>query len=805
MQKSKHFMTTGLICAMLSAPNAYGMNFEGLAYELISDVALAFQNENEQSGGYHVDTISIGTDMSALEGRSDVLNYGGDAQYIKMTGVTIPGDFITKPLPQFNDKYEFDFLSAFDGKTIPEALAMVQDIFGESEQSAAIDHLIDLLNAGKITDGYLTTDGTMVVDGQYGKMFQKLVTDNQEAKEALVTAIANMMGQPGLADAGNMGIDMIVTAVAELGTGNNDAINEMVKTAQNAGVELEYTGKNTPLTLTAKQINMAGGNLVVKNGVTMHAGAVEIAGGNINVAQGTNDFVNTIDAGIFNMTGGKLTVAENANLAMAGDMLNIASGATLKNDGNIQIKSTTATISGDISGNGTMHIANGAKLNIGDATIVQDKITLDGEMIANLKTDQTKFTANTFDGDGKLQLILRGAGEYTIFGNAAFANDQTTIDADSALYNLAWSDDKKSISATLKTIAEIAADNNLSHIATTTVSTIANSASDTLQDLAVRVQEHLITGDVESVEHASRAINPEIDSVHQAVATGITGTISNLASARMALPAFVGRNGGDITSLAGGVWAQGLYNKSKLNDSFNGYTRGVAAGMDGTINRAITIGAGYAFNHSDIALNFRDLEIDSHTVFAYGQYKPSAWYVNTILNYTMSDYTENADALGVALNADYELDMFGAAVMTGYDTSFGLTPEMGVRYMHIDGDTYTNNLGIRAKINDADYLTGVLGAKYVTQIDVRNGIVLHPELRAALLYDFVTDKIDSAVSMPGVASYGVRADRLDRVGGQFGIGMTMTYAGANLSLNYIIETRNDYTSQTGMIRARYNF
>lgn len=853
MLKSNRFITSGLIMAMvaISSARANEMNFDGLAYELVSDVALAFQNENERAGGYSVDTITVGSDMTEIVGRNDVLNYGGDTQYVKMTGVTIPSDFQTKPLPKFNENYGFDFLGAYDGLTIPEAIEKIKVDFNlDGNQASMLNSALSLLNSGKIHDGYLKT-GDMVVDGQYGRMFQQLVAENPDAKEALVYAIANAFESAGFGStglwttAGNMGIDMIVEAVSLLGTGDNDQINELVTSAQDSGVPLDYTGTNKPLTLTANQMNMVGGNLIVKNGVTMYANNVDITGGNITVAPGMhiktieqdgekvevaseNAFLNTINATNMNMSGGALTVDQKAKLTLSGDDfkiagnakienngvlsvsshdLNITGNAAIVNDGNLLIKSGNAITDRDISGTGNLNIASGTVLNIGDATITQDSINLDGTLIANLVAGQTKFTTHVFNGDGKLSLILKQSGEYDVFGDATFAYDQTDIDLsniNSALYNLAWSDDGKSVSATMKTVVEIATENNLSPIATTAVASIANAESDTLNNFSTLIQERLISGDIESVEKASKSIHPETKSVHQAVTTGIVGTISNLATNRMSVPTFIGRNGGDL-SLAGGVWAQGLYNKSKLNSEFNGYTRGVAAGIDGTINRTVTVGAGYAFNHSDVTLDTRDIEIDSHTIFAYGQYKPSAWFINAVLNYTMSDYTETADALGVALNADYNLDMIGASVMTGYDTSFGLTPETGIRYIHVSGDTYTNNLGIRSKINAANYLTSVLGAKYVTTIDAKNGLILRPELRAAALYDFASDRFNSAVSMPGVTSYGIRADRLERVAGQFGAGMSMVYSGANISLNYIIEVRKDYTSQTGMVRARYSF
>ena len=48
-------------------------------------------------------------------------------------------------------------------------------------------------------------------------------------------------------------------------------------------------------------------------------------------------------------------------------------------------------------------------------------------------------------------------------------------------------------------------------------------------------------------------------------------------------------------------------------------------------------------------------------------------------------------------------------------------------------------------------------------------------------------------------------DRLSRVGGEFGIGLTALYNGVQLSVNYDVTVHEDYTSQTGMVKFRYDF
>ncbi len=116
------------------------------------------------------------------------------------------------------------------------------------------------------------------------------------------------------------------------------------------------------------------------------------------------------------------------------------------------------------------------------------------------------------------------------------------------------------------------------------------------------------------------------------VAVSTQNQVLSLTSGRMA-GGMTGRNGGDM-SADYGVWAQGLFNKSKHADQFHGYTRGVAVGFDALVNNVYTLGVGYTFNHTDVYADDRDTEIDNNTLFLYGQYKPAQWYVNGTISYS---------------------------------------------------------------------------------------------------------------------------------------------------------------------------
>ncbi len=507
-------------------------------------------------------------------------------------------------------------------------------------------------------------------------------------------------------------------------------------------------------------------------------------------------------------------IYNNGDIVFAGTNTftgNTANGVAndIYNLGVVNVLSGTTTMDGGIDGTGALTIADGATLNMGVASIVQNTVNLNGTLNATLlnANKYAYFDVETFNvsENGSLNLSLKGVGEYEVFRDDIIDAD---VLFDSNLYDIAWNDAGDTITVSLRPVDDIIADTGLDKEAGAVITSVAMAASSSdsaqMQDMSLRLQDALASGDTASVEHAAKAIHPETESVVQSVSSSVQSTVTSLASGRMSMPT-VGRNGGDVKMTSGGVWAQGIFNKSKQNDAFNGYTRGIAAGMDGTINKNWTIGAGYAFAHSDVTATARDTEIDSSSVFLYGQYKPSAWYVNAIANYTMSDYSEKGIALGTGVTADYDVNAYGANIATGYDFAGGVTPELALRYMHVDASDYTNSLDVKNKLESSDYLTASLGTKYAFDIKATKRLTVRPELRYAVKYDIVSDKQTATVTMPGVNSYVLDGERLSRIGGEFGIGMGVNYKGFDLSLNYDIEAREDYTSQSGRVKFRYNF
>ena len=541
----------------------------------------------------------------------------------------------------------------------------------------------------------------------------------------------------------------------------------------------------------------------------------------VNIASGTltNDAELTVKNGLANsgafINNNKMVVESdiyNDGTFTNNSVLNVDGIIYNATNGVLTIASGTTSIDGGITGDGSLTIDEGATLNVGTASIKQGSMTLAENSTLNATllnvNNYASFNVENLNADenSEFNLTLKGVGSYNVFKNAVTS---VNVDYDNNLFDIAWNENKDTITVSTKSTEEIASNTHIAHESAAAVSHIASAASVSeskqLQELSLKLQEKLANGDTASVEHATKAVHPETESVAQSVSSSVQNTVVNAAAARMAMPA-IGRSAGDVNLTSGAVWAQGIFNKTKQNDAFHGYTRGIAAGLDGTINKVWTIGAAYSFAHSDVTGSARDTEIDSNTLFIYGQYKPSEWYLNAIANYTWSDYSENGSVIdGALVSADYDVQSFGGHIATGYNFHNGITPELGLRYMHVNADDYTNSYGIKTSMKDTDFLTGMAGAKYAFDITSGKHAKFTPELKAGVKYDLLSDKSVATIAMPGVNAYSLDGNRLNRLGGEFGIGFGMTYDNLQLSINYDIDVRKDYTSQTGMLKFRYSF
>lgn len=448
-----------------------------------------------------------------------------------------------------------------------------------------------------------------------------------------------------------------------------------------------------------------------------------------------------------------------------------------------------------VGGNAENGYVNGANQNINLNVTMENGLVKKGET-----TDLTLLTAtNGFDGDfnnvkvsnNRYEFEQTEAGKFKVTGTAT--GEDIAKDAGGSMNNAktaaAWVDGD-------------------SFKAGTQAAAIASSLNELSQK----------AGSEQAYVDALTAIAPEVAPLVHKTQTETTNQIFGAVSSRLSggsvASATNGMSSGDSVFKRGAMWVQGLFNKSKLDDTskakgFDADSTGIAMGAEKYINDDVKAGIGYAYTNTDIDGFMRDTDVDTHTAMVYGEYKPSNWYVNGIATYSWSDYSEKKNVAGNQVKADYDVDTSGLQAMTGYDMQvkgFNLTPEAGLRYVHISQDNYKDSADQKVSANDADILTGVIGAKASKDFALENGMNLRPEARLAMTYDLMNDDNNSVVTLANGSAYQVNGEALDRFGIEFGAGLTADVNdNVELSVGYEGKFREDYQDHTGLFNAKYKF
>lgn len=448
-----------------------------------------------------------------------------------------------------------------------------------------------------------------------------------------------------------------------------------------------------------------------------------------------------------------------------------------------------------VGGNATDGYSNGANKNINLNVTMENGLVKKGET-----TDLTLMTAtNGFDGDfnnvnvsnNRYSFEKTEAGKFKVTGTAT--GEDIAKDAGGSMNNAgtaaAWVDGD-----------------------TFKAGTQAAAVASNLNELSQKV------GSEQAYVDALTALAPETVAMVQSASTENANQVFSAVGTRLSggsvASSSEGMSSGDSVFKRGAMWVQGLFNKSKLDDTskakgFDADSTGIAFGAEKYINDDVKAGIGYAYTNTDIDGFMRKTDVDTHTAIAYGEYKPSNWYVNGIATYGWSDYSEKRNVAGNQVKADYDVDTIGLQAMTGYDmnlSGYNVTPEAGLRYVNIKQDAYKDSADQKVGSNSSDILTGVIGAKVNKDFALENGMNLRPEARLAMTYDLMNDDNNSVVTLANGSAYTVNGEALDRFGIEFGAGLTADVNdNVELSVGYEGKFREDYQDHTGLFNAKYKF
>ena len=810
--KNKLLITTALV-ALVSANNAFAQVREDLIVDSQTPISNQGIDEEpyyyksikvEKEGSLNIETSNIKTaqDITVLGGldlKNSVLEAGNDADdQPNNSNILLDGATVT-----MNDSD----LEVNGNITIKDTSLSSVSTIGEPD------------NYGIWADGNITIENSNInLEKSYIDSFGDITIDG---------GIINMANMEINSWRGNLNVnggeinfkgdedsETLLYARKELN------INGGVINMGGAKPIIDNIADSEPDAYPAYDLNINGGtiNVTGKQAEISSSKNVNINGGTINIAEGST-------LGIY---GGNDQTPTTAQLGSAA-ILNISGtlDTSLNGNGTINFNSNSGKITGDVNmtSGGVMNVGLNNAVIDGDATFNSGS-TLKLE-IADSGNGSLQATNITGKEGAKLALNITKKMEIgqTLEGVALLkgnVDNHFTNEISNNRYKVT-SEDGKNFDITYENSAsDVVADaggsvNNASTaeawdsmVTSGSANAQAKAVADVLNDLSQNNEQAYVA----ALTAVAPEVAPMVQKTQTETANQVFGAVSTRLTGGSISTGGEGMSSGDNIFERAAMWVQGMFNKSKLDDTskakgFDADSNGIAFGAEKFVTDDTKVGIGYAYTNTDIDGFMRDTDVDTHTAILYGEYKPSNWYINGIATYGWSDYSEDKSVAGVGVKADYDVETFGLQAMTGYDMQIkdlGFTPEVGLRYVHIKQDAYKDSADQKVSGNDSDILTGVIGAKVSKSWELSNGMLIKPEARIAATYDLFNDDVNSVVTLANGSAYAVEGEALDRFGMEFGAGVIAEVNdNVELSLGYEGKFREDYQDHTGLINAKYKF
>lgn len=657
---------------------------------------------------------------------------------------------------------------------------------------------ISLENGGMLIQGAKGTNeapntGTMTLNNSEVKVAEgALIKATNGSDVALENASVDLNG--GIID-------------AKISVDTNSKINvnnagSTIKTLAGAGT-LNINANTSVSTLFGSASKI--GILAVKEGSTFILDSLDEVKKNADEGIDGRDAVN-LTADTMEVSGTAIVADNNANTI---------TDTKVNNGGTLDLGYNTFSSNVTMDAGSTLNVGvkNADKAPAGELT----HGNINGDLTVNAPGDEGAANAS-------MNLIIAAD---TKFGDESKINLATGDNLDNLvvnnnlLYNLEGVEDGKitgtEIKVSKKDSSEVAAGvaaNGANSNQAGTIAAFVDGLSGNAQadNITNQISTLVQSGNVKGAARLAKEVAPVAAPVAQSQVTETTNQVFGAVATRLSggsvSSAAEGKSSGDSVFERAAMWVQGLFNKSKYDGSndFKTDSTGLALGAEKYLNSDVKVGAGYAYTNSDVKQGDRKIDVDTHTAFVYGEYKPSDWYVNGIASYNWGDYDEKKYG---GLSGKYDVNSIALQAMTGYDFHMNgavVTPEAGLRYINIHQDSYTDTAGQRVSENSSDYLTGIVGAKIKKDYTLSNGMNIRPEARLAMTYDLVNDNSNASVMLANGSAYQVRGEALDRFGVEAGVGLTAEVDdNVEVSLGYEGKFRDHYKDHTGLLNAKYKF
>ena len=329
---------------------------------------------------------------------------------------------------------------------------------------------------------------------------------------------------------------------------------------------------------------------------------------------------------------------------------------------------------------------------------------------------------------------------------------------------------------------------------------------------------------------ASFMSNAAAVSSSRAVARATTARLETLRANRISGASLDGETGvasGDeaYEAYRKGMWARASGSWAR-QDSQNGiagydhYTQSHILGMDNLIEDDVRVGLALSTSKSKMRGDGDDAtktDVHSYQVTGYASYEPGAYFVEGQMAYAYNIIdTARTTISGAYATGKTHAHQYNVTLRAGMPFSFEggptITPNVGLFYSKTHMASYLEKNAGRWNLEvDSDrthVLEASLGASLAQEHISANGSILRPELRAAVLYEFLGDDAATTAKYTDTgATFKTLGIRHAKVGGTVGAGVGYTTEDGRWEVraDYDVEIRQDFVSHNGMLTGRFNF
>lgn len=322
--------------------------------------------------------------------------------------------------------------------------------------------------------------------------------------------------------------------------------------------------------------------------------------------------------------------------------------------------------------------------------------------------------------------------------------------------------------------------------------------------------------DAEAIAKVAKQLSPEVNGGAASAANSSITLVNNAISSRSS-NLRAGQSSGDMLS-GTGAWFQILSNHANQDvrsgvDGYDANSRGFAIGTDHKLNDNTVLGVAYSYVKTNVdSDNGNKTDVENNALTAYGTWTEGNYFVDGGLSYGIGKNDSKRYISGTTAKGNYDSDMIGLNVITGYGFHFEdnllVEPRVTARYTNLSIDGFSEHGSSAAlKTGDQRLEVGEVGAglRVASSFDLGKG-TLEPEFKLMTYHDLIADKSSTTSAFTlGGTSFVATGVTPTRNSYEAGIGAEYKLGAVTIGGRYERLMKTGFDADAFTAKVRYDF